>query len=45
MCEIIDVEIWAFDANKNIPDKISPGIDFTAEEVIQYDVPVVTIFL
>ena len=33
MCEIIDVEIWAFDANKNIPDKITPGIDFTAEEV------------
>ena len=26
------------------PDKVTPGIDFTDEAVVQYDVPVVKIF-
>ena len=27
------------------PDKVTPGIDFTDEAVVQYDVPVVKILL
>ena len=41
--EIVTSEIWALMLAEEFQDKVTPGIDFTAEAVVQCDVPVVQI--